>query len=137
MACAMQLVLNPWQFDVILTTNLFGDILSDEMAGHGLLPQTDLWLPDDGGGHGPDRLYQCRGLGAPHVHRGYELEAGPSEDFRANQLCAPDFIVSGHQHESTTRNITRPLLTSHHEESQSHRNLVYNRQPASVRRGDA
>ncbi len=32
-ACAMQLVLNPWQFDVILTTNLFGDILSDEIAG--------------------------------------------------------------------------------------------------------
>lgn len=31
--CAMQLVLNPWQFDVILTTNLFGDILSDEIAG--------------------------------------------------------------------------------------------------------
>ena len=32
-ACAMQLVLNPWQFDVIVTTNLFGDILSDQMAG--------------------------------------------------------------------------------------------------------
>ena len=32
-ACAMQLVLNPWQFDVIETTNLFGDILSDEIAG--------------------------------------------------------------------------------------------------------
>jgi isocitrate dehydrogenase (NAD+) len=32
-ACAMQLVLNPWQFDMLLTTNLFGDILSDEMAG--------------------------------------------------------------------------------------------------------
>jgi isocitrate dehydrogenase (NAD+) len=31
--CAMQLVLNPWQFDMVLTTNLFGDILSDEMAG--------------------------------------------------------------------------------------------------------
>lgn len=31
--CAMQLVLNPWQFDVLLTTNLFGDILSDEIAG--------------------------------------------------------------------------------------------------------
>jgi isocitrate dehydrogenase (NAD+) len=29
----MQLVLNPWQFDVIVTTNLFGDILSDEIAG--------------------------------------------------------------------------------------------------------
>ncbi len=32
-ACAMQLVLDPWQFDVIVTTNLFGDILSDELAG--------------------------------------------------------------------------------------------------------
>jgi isocitrate dehydrogenase (NAD+) len=32
-ACAMQLVLNPWQFDVIVSTNLFGDILSDQIAG--------------------------------------------------------------------------------------------------------
>jgi isocitrate dehydrogenase (NAD+) len=31
--CAMQLVMNPWQFDVLLTTNLFGDILSDQIAG--------------------------------------------------------------------------------------------------------
>jgi len=31
--CAMQLVLNPAQFDMILTTNMFGDILSDEIAG--------------------------------------------------------------------------------------------------------
>ncbi len=30
---AMQLVINPEQFDVILTTNMFGDILSDEIAG--------------------------------------------------------------------------------------------------------
>lgn len=30
--CAMQLVLNPRRFDVILTENLFGDILSDEAA---------------------------------------------------------------------------------------------------------
>ncbi len=32
-ACAMQLVMDPWQFDMIVTTNLFGDILSDEIAG--------------------------------------------------------------------------------------------------------
>ena len=32
-ACAMKLVLNPWQFDTLVTTNLFGDILSDEVAG--------------------------------------------------------------------------------------------------------
>lgn len=31
-ACAMHLVTNPAQFDVILTENLFGDILSDEAA---------------------------------------------------------------------------------------------------------
>ena len=32
-ACAMQLVLKPEIFDVIVTTNLFGDILSDEISG--------------------------------------------------------------------------------------------------------
>lgn len=44
--CAMQLVLNPRQFDVIVTTNMFGDILSDEgaaVAGSiGLLPSASL-----------------------------------------------------------------------------------------------
>jgi isocitrate dehydrogenase (NAD+) len=32
-ACAMQLVTDPWRFDVIVSTNLFGDILSDEISG--------------------------------------------------------------------------------------------------------
>jgi len=32
-ACAMKLVLDPTQFDVLVTTNLFGDILSDLVAG--------------------------------------------------------------------------------------------------------
>ena len=32
-ACAMWLVKDPARFDVIVTTNLFGDILSDEAAG--------------------------------------------------------------------------------------------------------
>lgn len=31
--CAMQLVMNPHRFDVIVTTNLFGDVLSDLCAG--------------------------------------------------------------------------------------------------------
>jgi 3-isopropylmalate dehydrogenase len=31
-ACAMHLVTNPTRFDVVLTENLFGDILSDEAA---------------------------------------------------------------------------------------------------------
>jgi isocitrate dehydrogenase (NAD+) len=32
-ACAMKLVIDPQQFDVLVTTNLFGDILSDLVAG--------------------------------------------------------------------------------------------------------
>ncbi|MCS6960482.1 MAG: 3-isopropylmalate dehydrogenase [Pseudanabaenaceae cyanobacterium SKYGB_i_bin29] len=44
--CAMQLVRNPRQFDVILTGNLFGDILSDEAAmltgSIGMLPSASL-----------------------------------------------------------------------------------------------
>jgi len=31
--CAMQLVMQPEQFDVMVTTNMFGDILSDEVSG--------------------------------------------------------------------------------------------------------
>ncbi|MDD4240836.1 MAG: 3-isopropylmalate dehydrogenase [Smithellaceae bacterium] len=44
--CAMQLVRHPAQFDVIVTTNLFGDILSDEAAmltgSIGMLPSASL-----------------------------------------------------------------------------------------------
>ncbi len=44
--CAMQLIEKPAQFDVILTTNMFGDILSDEAAmltgSIGLLPSASL-----------------------------------------------------------------------------------------------
>ncbi len=44
--CAMQLILNPRRFDVLLTENLFGDILSDEgavLAGSiGMLPSASL-----------------------------------------------------------------------------------------------
>ncbi len=48
--CAMQLVRRPSQFDVLLTENLFGDILSDcaaMVAGSlGLLPSASLSAPD-------------------------------------------------------------------------------------------
>jgi 3-isopropylmalate dehydrogenase len=51
--CAMQLVRNPRQFDVIVTDNLFGDILSDEAAmltgSLGMLPSASLGAPDSTG----------------------------------------------------------------------------------------
>ena len=51
--CAMQLLRNPKQFDVILADNLFGDILSDEAAmltgSLGLLPSASLGSKDKNG----------------------------------------------------------------------------------------
>ncbi|HYD32736.1 MAG TPA: 3-isopropylmalate dehydrogenase [Azospirillaceae bacterium] len=51
--CAMQLVRNPRQFDVIVTDNLFGDMLSDEAAmltgSLGMLPSASLGAPDASG----------------------------------------------------------------------------------------
>lgn len=51
--CAMQLVRNPKQFDVIVTDNLFGDMLSDEAAmltgSLGMLPSASLGAVDAAG----------------------------------------------------------------------------------------
>jgi 3-isopropylmalate dehydrogenase len=53
--CAMQLVLNPRRFDIVLTENMFGDILSDEgavLAGSiGMLPSASI------GGRKPSGAY--------------------------------------------------------------------------------
>jgi len=52
-SCCMQLLRFPKQFDVILTDNLFGDILSDEAAmltgSIGMLPSASLGAPDTDG----------------------------------------------------------------------------------------
>ena len=51
--CAMQLIRNPKQFDVILTDNMFGDILSDEASmltgSLGMLPSACLGAADTAG----------------------------------------------------------------------------------------
>ena len=51
--CAMQLVRNPKQYDVIVTDNLFGDVLSDEAAqltgSLGMLPSASLGAKDTNG----------------------------------------------------------------------------------------
>jgi 3-isopropylmalate dehydrogenase len=53
-SCAMVLVTNPARFDVIVTENMFGDILTDEAAvltgSIGLLPSASLGAPNAGGG---------------------------------------------------------------------------------------
>lgn len=61
---AMQLVLNPRQFDVIVTTNMFGDILSDEASmitgSIGMLPSASL-------GEGSFGLYEPIHGSAPDI----------------------------------------------------------------------
>ena len=61
--CAMQLVKDPKQFDVILTENMFGDILSDEasmvtgsigMLSSASLNDTKFGLYEPSGGSAPD-----------------------------------------------------------------------------------
>ena len=77
--CAMQLVRDPKQFDVILTENMFGDILSDEASmltgSLGLLPSASLSDPKDGRAFG---LYEPIHGSAPDI-------AGQQ---RANPLAA-------------------------------------------------
>jgi 3-isopropylmalate dehydrogenase len=63
-AAALDLVRKPWEFDVLVTENMFGDILSDQAAaligGMGMAPSADI-----GDEHG---LFQpCHGS-APDIH---------------------------------------------------------------------
>ncbi|MDL2268082.1 3-isopropylmalate dehydrogenase [Desulfovibrio sp. OttesenSCG-928-G15] len=66
--CAMQLIINPAQFDVIVTGNLFGDILSDEAAAVagslGMLPSASLGGTAAEGGKG---LYEPVHGSAPDI----------------------------------------------------------------------
>jgi isocitrate dehydrogenase (NAD+) len=125
-ACAMQLVLNPWQFDVIVTTNLFGDILSDEAAGLvgglGMAPGANIGLhaaifeavhgsaPDIAGKGiaNPISLLMATGLMLEHVglkdlrHR---LEKSIDQVLNADKVRTGD--LGG---QSSTRDFTQALV---------------------------
>jgi len=74
--CAMQLVRNPKQFDVIVTDNLFGDMLSDEAAmltgSLGMLPSASL---------GPEEKGRRRAM--------YEPVHGSAPDIAGQALANP------------------------------------------------
>ncbi len=75
--CAMQLVMNPHRFDVIVTTNLFGDILSDLCAGLvgglGLAPGANI---------GDERGYLRRCMAVPRICRARILPIPPHSCWR-------------------------------------------------------
>ena len=62
--CAMQLVRNPSQFDVIVTENLFGDILSDEAS---MLTGSIGMIPSSSLGAGTRGLYEPIHGSAPDI----------------------------------------------------------------------
>ena len=110
--CAMQLVLNPRRFDVVLTENLFGDILSDEgavLAGSiGMLPSASIgnrrpsgaWvgLYEPVHGSAPDIAGQNKAnpLGAiGSVAAMFEYSFGLMEEARSVNRAVEDVLNSG------------------------------------------
>ena len=84
-ACAMQLVRNPKQFDVIVCDNLFGDMLSDEAAmltgSIGMLPSASLGAPDPKTG-------KCKAL--------YEPVHGSAPDIAGQGLANPIAAIASY-----------------------------------------
>jgi 3-isopropylmalate dehydrogenase len=85
--CAMQLIRGPGQFDVIVTSNLFGDILSDEASvltgSIGMLPSASL---AGFGSGGPDA---AGSPGAKSVMGMYEPIHGSAPDLAGKDLANP------------------------------------------------
>ena len=125
-ACAMQLVLNPWQYDVIVTTNLFGDILSDLAAGLvgglGMAPGANIGsqgaifeavhgsAPDIAGKGiaNPTSLLLAAGLMLEHVSRQdlrQRLERGLDQVLNVDKVRTGD--LGG---KATTRQFTQAIL---------------------------
>ena len=79
--CAMQLLRDPKQFDVIVTDNLFGDILSDEAAmltgSLGLLPSASLGAKDKNG----------------KIRSMYEPVHGSAPDIAGQNCCNPIAMI--------------------------------------------
>ena len=83
--CAMQLCINPAQFDVLVTENMFGDILSDQAsvlgASLGMLPSASI---------GKDRPCTNRLMVRPRILRG-RIRPIPGGDFVCGHDAA-DFL---------------------------------------------
>ena len=111
--CAMQLVLNPKRFDVVLTENMFGDILSDEgavLAGSiGMLPSASIGAKKPNGawtglyepvhGSAPDIAGQNKAnpFGAiGSVAAMLEYSFGLSEEAAAVNRAMEQVLNSGH-----------------------------------------
>ena len=125
-ACAMQLVMNPWQFDVIVTTNLFGDILSDLNAGLvgglGMAPAgnigTDAAIFEAVHGSAPD--IAGKGLANPLAlmlsaammldHVGHQEKAKRIRDAIDHVLCVDKLRTGDLGGKASTQQFTRAIV---------------------------
>ncbi|MEX1011999.1 MAG: 3-isopropylmalate dehydrogenase [Balneolaceae bacterium] len=106
--CAMQLIRNPGQFDVMLTGNLFGDILSDEAAmltgSIGMLPSASigdgigLYEPVHGSAPdiaGQDKANPLAAIASTAMLCRYSL--GLEEAARSIEKGVSDFLATGYR----------------------------------------
>ena len=127
--CAMQLVRNPKQFDVIVTDNLFGDMLSDEAAmltgSLGLLPSASLGAKDKNGNmrslyepvHGSAPDIAGKGISNPIatiLSFGMALRYSLDLDKEANTLekAVQDVLDAGLRTKDIMSNGTKEVSTS-------------------------
>jgi 3-isopropylmalate dehydrogenase len=119
-ACAMELVNNPLQFDVIVTGNLFGDLLSDLSAqligGMGIAPSANI-NPDTGKGlfepvHGSAPRLAGRGIVNPV---GAILSAGmmlSQLGFEAEAKAVEEAVVTALRNRHCTNDVGGELSTN-------------------------
>ena len=125
-ACAMQLVLDPWKYDVIVTTNLFGDILSDLIAGLvgglGMAPAgnigTNAAIFEAVHGSAPD--IAGKGVANPLAlmlsaammldHTGHQDKAKRMRDAIDQVLCEDKVRTGDLGGKATTREFTRAVI---------------------------
>jgi 3-isopropylmalate dehydrogenase len=119
-ACAMELVNNPRQFDVIVTGNLFGDLLSDLSAqligGMGIAPSANI-NPDTGKGlfepvHGSAPRLAGRGIVNPV---GAILSAGmmlSQLGFEAEAKAVEEAVVTALRNRHCTNDVGGELSTN-------------------------
>ncbi len=130
-ATCMKLVMNPWQFDVIVTTNLFGDIISDLCAGlvggMGLAPGAnigkDVAMFEAVHGSAPDIAGQkianpcALMLGSAQMlsHLGMESRAQRLRTAIKDTLKAGDRVTPDVGGKGSTRSMTDAIIERVHE----------------------
>jgi isocitrate dehydrogenase (NAD+) len=126
-ACAMQLVMNPWQFDMIVTTNLFGDILSDEIAGLvgglGMAPAANIGVdaaifeavhgsaPDIAGKGVANPLALILSAALMLDHVGHQEKARRIRDALDKVLCEDNIRTGDLGGKASTKEFTRAIVS--------------------------